>query len=99
MSEINELRDEVAQLQVALAYWENGVGPCRNCGWSPGGNEDDDGFSKVVALIEVMPEPLRLRTALAYSICPVHLRDYAICFDDQNPECVAVRLEHPEHDT
>lgn len=33
------------------------------------------------------------------SICPIHLHDYAICFDDQLPECAQQRIENPAHDT
>lgn len=36
---------------------------------------------------------------LNYSLCPIHRWDYAICFDDQNPECSQVRQIHPGHDT
>lgn len=36
---------------------------------------------------------------LALSICPVHLIDYAICFDDEPDACAAVRLIHPAHDS
>lgn len=37
--------------------------------------------------------------ALATSLCPLHLCDYAICFDDANAECAAIRRIHPSHDT
>jgi hypothetical protein len=37
--------------------------------------------------------------ALNMSLCPIHFCDYAICFDDENPECVQVRAIHPAHDT
>lgn len=36
---------------------------------------------------------------LAWSICPLHGRDYAICFDDEDDECAAIRIIHPGHDT
>jgi hypothetical protein len=39
------------------------------------------------------------RLALSVSVCPLHLTDYASCFDDQNRECAAIRLIHPGHDT
>jgi hypothetical protein len=44
-------------------------------------------------------------TALALSLCPLHLHDYAICFDDAAcdieyaDECAAIRTIHPSHDT
>lgn len=37
--------------------------------------------------------------ALEYSLCPMHFCDYAICFDDDRPECAAIRTIHPGHDT
>lgn len=37
--------------------------------------------------------------ALSLSLCPMHLLDYAICFDDDTPECAAIRIIHPSHDT
>lgn len=37
--------------------------------------------------------------ALRLSLCPHHLHDYAICFDDSNPECAMIRHIHPGHDS
>lgn len=37
--------------------------------------------------------------ALEASLCPIHFVDYAICFDDQDPECNQIRVVHPSHDT
>jgi hypothetical protein len=37
--------------------------------------------------------------ALNHSLCPLHLIDYAICFDDDDAECAAIREIHPSHDT
>lgn len=36
---------------------------------------------------------------LGLSLCPLHGGDYAICFDDDDPECAAIRAIHPNHDT
>ena len=36
---------------------------------------------------------------LSLSLCPMHRIDYAICFDDESPECAAIRMIHPNHDT
>ena len=36
---------------------------------------------------------------LSLSLCPIHETDYAICFDDEDPECAQVRKIHPTHDT
>lgn len=33
------------------------------------------------------------------SLCPLHAIDYAICFDDDDDECAAIRTIHPSHDT
>lgn len=37
--------------------------------------------------------------ALAYSLCPMHFCDYAICFDDDTDECATIRKYFPRHDT
>jgi hypothetical protein len=36
--------------------------------------------------------------ALELSLCPLHFIDYAICFDDEDEECKAIRQIHPSHD-
>jgi hypothetical protein len=36
---------------------------------------------------------------LDFSLCPLHAIDYAICFDDDNPECATIRALFPSHDT
>ena len=36
---------------------------------------------------------------LDLSLCPLHQIDYAICFDELTPECAAIRMIHPSHDT
>jgi hypothetical protein len=38
-------------------------------------------------------------TALNMSLCPLHLIDYAICFDDGRAECAIIRHIHPSHDS
>ncbi len=50
---------------------------------------DQDPYSR-----EAMTELL-----LSHSLCPIHRIDYAICFDDEDPECSQVRAIHPAHDT
>lgn len=37
--------------------------------------------------------------ALTFSLCPLHMIDYAICFDDDDPDCAAIRAAFPSHDT
>lgn len=40
------------------------------------------------------------RLRLAYSLCPIHAIDFAICFDDDDPDCAQIRSIFPdEHDT
>lgn len=40
------------------------------------------------------------RLRMRYSLCPMHGFDWAICFDDEDPECAAIRTCFPnEHDT
>lgn len=39
------------------------------------------------------------RLALDNSLCPMHFIDYAICFDDDDPDCAAIRACFPSHDT
>lgn len=34
-----------------------------------------------------------------YSLCPAHRIDYAICFDDDDPDCTQIRACFPSHDT
>ena len=36
---------------------------------------------------------------LSFSLCPMHFTDYAICFDDDDEECIAIRACFPSHDT
>jgi hypothetical protein len=47
------------------------------------------------------PHSTELTTAMLLdnSLCPMHAIDYAICFDDDDPECAAIRAIHPSHDT
>ena len=37
--------------------------------------------------------------AMGLSLCPMHLLDYAICFDDEDPECAIIRKYFPVHDS
>ena len=45
--------------------------------------------------VEILTELL-----MAASLCPLHRCDWAICFDDENPQCEAIRMIYPHsHDT
>lgn len=38
--------------------------------------------------------------AIADSLCPLHFIDWAICFDDDDPDCAQIRTIYPNsHDT
>lgn len=52
-----------------------------------------------VEIIRDLHREALTETLLQFSLCPIHRHDYAICFDDQNPECAAVRTIHPNHDS
>lgn len=50
-------------------------------------------------LLQLHDDDALARLRLDYSLCPMHACDYAICFDDNDPECAQLRIDHPEHDT
>jgi hypothetical protein len=54
----------------------------------------------LTALLDA-PYNTELTTAMMLdnSLCPMHAIDYAICFDDDDPECAQIRAIHPSHDT
>jgi hypothetical protein len=60
-------------------------------------------IDRCVELIRLLDDcPLRDAISmlrLDYSLCPLHAIDYAICFDDDNPECAALRACFNSHDT
>lgn len=60
-----------------------------------------DYLRELLHLIDRAPYQTDAMTALLLdnSLCPMHAIDYAICFDDDDPECAAIRAIHPSHDT
>jgi hypothetical protein len=50
-------------------------------------------------LIESLDRDSASQYALSLSLCPIHLIDYAICFDDNPAECAQIRKYFPSHDT
>jgi hypothetical protein len=48
--------------------------------------------------LDAADRELLTRACLDLSVCPVHLVDYMICFDDDDPECAIVRMIHPTRD-
>lgn len=54
---------------------------------------------RVAELLTNLDRESLTELALSLSVCPIHLVDYAICFDDQPTDCSQVRLIHPGHDT
>lgn len=53
----------------------------------------------IIDLIRSLDREALTEYALGVSLCPIHFVDYAICFDDENPECSQIRMVHPGHDT
>lgn len=60
-----------------------------------------DFIRSLLALIDAAPYQTDSlsRLALDHSLCPMHFIDYAICFDDDDPDCAAIRSIFPDHDT
>ena len=56
---------------------------------------------RIRELIDIILSDRELLTTalLDFSLCPLHRIDYAICFDDDDPECAPIRDIHPSHDT
>lgn len=54
---------------------------------------------RIVELLGQLTAEELTEIALSLSLCPIHLGDYASCFDDDEEECRAVRAIHPSHDT
>jgi hypothetical protein len=60
-------------------------------------NGDQDGL--IASTLTKLDRDGLTQVALEVSLCPLHMCDYAICFDDGNPECAPIRVIHPGHDT
>lgn len=60
-----------------------------------------DMLRALLAMIDAAPYQTDSMTALLLdnSLCPLHAIDYAICFDDDDPDCAQIRTIHPSHDT
>lgn len=60
-----------------------------------------DAIRALLSIIDADPYSTELMTSLLldHSLCPMHAIDYAICFDDDEPACAAIRTIHPSHDT
>lgn len=68
-----------------------------------------DDFDALHALIAPLFSPpsfaddmITARSELAiddFSLCPLHMIDYAICFDDDTDDCRMIRACFPSHDT
>jgi hypothetical protein len=53
----------------------------------------------LIALRSMTRDALTMR-CLAESLCPLHRIDFAICFDDDDPDCAQIRMIFPDsHDT
>jgi len=60
-----------------------------------------DTLRALLSIIDAAPYMTERMTAMLLdnSLCPMHAIDYAICFDDDDPDCAAIRTIHPSHDT
>lgn len=60
-----------------------------------------DALRALLAIIDSADYMTDRMTALLLdnSLCPLHACDYAICFDDDDPDCAQIRAIHPSHDT
>lgn len=61
-----------------------------------------DALAEKVRALGVDPyaRDLLSELAMGLSLCPLHFVDWAICFDDQDPECGQIRAVFPYgHDT
>jgi hypothetical protein len=54
---------------------------------------------RLLAMLDRLTTDERSTLMLAQSLCPIHAIDYAICFDDDDAECAAIRTAFPSHDT
>lgn len=54
---------------------------------------------RILDAITSLDTDTRSLLMLALSLCPLHATDYAICFDDDDDECAALRACFPSHDT
>jgi hypothetical protein len=55
--------------------------------------------ARFLALIDSLDRDSLSTLALDLSLCPLHMIDYAICFDDDDPECAAIRTCFPAYDS
>lgn len=67
-------------------------------------NDDPALFDFIRALLARIDAAPYQRDALSTllldnSLCPLHAIDYAICFDDDDPDCAQIRAIFPSHDT
>lgn len=63
-------------------------------------DECDSPLADTIALmIDALDRDDLSHMRLQYSICPLHACDYAICFDDDDAECAAIRATFPAHDS
>lgn len=71
--------------------------------FEPETRRDDDAYHPttraIFELIRSLDRESLSRLRLDYSLCPLHAIDYAICFDDDDAECSAIRACFPNHDT
>ena len=92
--------------------WEDGNYGTYNPTYVPPPQEMRDEVDAIIASLFSVPDSWDLawgpypstrqllsELCLGESLCPMHRVDYAICFDDDDPECAAIRAVFPAHDT
>jgi hypothetical protein len=61
---------------------------------------EEDGITHVIEMLDTASRDEVSELAMSLSLCPIHFVDWAICFDDEDPECDQIRLIFPiGHDT
>lgn len=112
---INALNDDIARqtlrdMMIATAIYDDSTLAYNDDDFDPSAFDDDELELINAAEIALRPaydaiisDPAARDTlteiALSTSLCPLHLCDYAICFDDDTADCATIRRIHPSHDT
>jgi len=59
----------------------------------------DDAITLAISTLDAADPQTTSMMRLEHSLCPLHHCDYAICFDDDDPDCATIRDLFPDHDT
>lgn len=104
-------RQTLRDMMIATAIYDIATLDYNDDDLDPSCADDDDDYAIMIShadrlhndyqtlIADTHARDILTHLALATSLCPLHLCDYAICFDDLTPECAMIRLIHPTHDT